>query len=119
MTTTSSAVMPRVIRPGTSFDDVRFHREVLGEPEPVERRRGLLVPVLDALPELAVVVAGEGGRVLLRLVLEDRLDLEPQLLLRHRHEPRRLRHRPLLPRAAVEPDLGVEGRGSRAEAAPI
>ena len=44
--------------------------------------RRVLVARLDPLPELALVVrAGEGRRVLLALVLEDRLDLEPQLLL--------------------------------------
>ena len=68
-------------------------------------RGRVLVALLDALPELAVVLTREGRRVLLRLVLEDRLDLEPQLLLRQRHEHVGLGDRPLLPRAAVEPDL--------------
>ena len=49
---------------------------------------------------------GEGRRVLLGLVLEDRLDLEPELLLRERHQPGGLGDRPLLPRAAVQPYLG-------------
>ena len=43
-------------------------------------RRGP-VPLLDALPELALVHAGEGRAVLLTLVLEDRADLEAQLFL--------------------------------------
>src|SRR5262249_53279154 len=72
-------------------DNVRFHREILRQPEPVELRRRPLVPGLDALPELSLVVpAGEGRRVLLRLMLEDRLDLEAQLFLRQRNQPRRL-----------------------------
>src|SRR5215208_6244757 len=103
MTAMSSALMVRA----TSLDDIRFHREVFGEAESVEHRRRPLVPLVDALPELAVVLAGEGCRVLLALVLEDRLDLEPQFLLAHRDEPARLRDVPLLPRAAVEPHLGA------------
>src|SRR5690606_17028208 len=42
---------------------------------------------------------------LLRLVLEDRLDLETQFLLRERDEPGGLGDGPLLPRAAIQPDL--------------
>jgi hypothetical protein len=97
-------------------DHVGLHREVLGEAEPVERARRLLVALLDALPELALVLPGEGRRVLLRLVLEDRLDLHAQLLLRHRHEPRRLGDRPLLPRAAVQPHLGERAARARISA---
>src|SRR6185437_8058799 len=46
-----------------------------------------------------------GCGVLLGLVLENRLDLESQLLLRQRHEPRGFGKRPLLPGAAIEPDF--------------
>src|SRR4029077_2979460 len=55
---------------------VGFHREILGQPQPVGPRRGLQIPRLDPLPELAFVVrAGEGRRVLLGLMLENREDL--------------------------------------------
>ena len=54
---------------------------------------------------------GTGAESFCDLVLEDRLDLEPQLLLRERHQPRRLGHRPLLPGAAVEPHLGPASAG--------
>src|SRR5690242_16918648 len=88
------------------LDDVRFHREVLGQPEAIELRGCTFVPCFDALPELALVVAArEGRRVLLRLMLEDRLNLESQFLLRERHEPGCVVDRPLLPGAAIEPDL--------------
>jgi hypothetical protein len=43
-------------------------------------RRGF-VPLFDALPELALVHTGERRAVLLTLVLEDRADLPPELLL--------------------------------------
>ena len=76
-----------------------------GSPSWSTSARGRLVALLDALPELALVDAGERRAILLALVLEDRADLEPQLLLRHRHQEVGLGHRPLLPRAAVEPDL--------------
>src|SRR5881392_1378192 len=86
---------------------VGFHREVLGQSQPVGPSRGLQVPRLDALPELAVVVsAGEGRRVLLRLMLEDGEDLGTQLVLRQRHQHVGFGERPLLPSAAVQPDLG-------------
>src|SRR5215218_317959 len=98
----SSALMVRA----TSLDDISLHREVFGEAEAVELLRRPLVARLHPLPELPLVVAaGEGRRVLLRLVLEDRLDLESQLLLRQRHQPGRLVDRPLRPRAAVEPHV--------------
>ena len=86
----------------TLLHDIRFHREVLRQAELVEQVGGVLVARVDALPEFAVVLAGEGRRVLLRLVLEDRLDLEPQLFLRHRYEPRGLGDAPLLPRATCK-----------------
>src|SRR5438552_4657890 len=111
MTTKSSPLRPRIRRilrcaqdgsnepQSGSFDHIRFHREVLGQPEPVELGRRALVPRLDSLPELALVVAaGEGRRILLRLVLEDRLDLEAQLFLRQRDQPAGFVNRPLLPR---------------------
>ena len=43
-------------------------------------------------------------------MLEDGLDLQPQLFLGERHEPRRLVNRPLLPRPAIQPDLGTRAR---------
>src|SRR5213593_1729130 len=88
------------------LDHIRFHREVLGKTEAIELRRRALVARFDTLPELALVVAaGEGRRVFLRLVLEDRLDLESELFLRERHEPRRLVNRPFLPGAPIKPRL--------------
>ena len=57
-------------------DDIRLHREVLREPEPVEQGGRLQIAGLDALPEFAFIVAGEGSRVLLRLMFEDCLDLQ-------------------------------------------
>src|SRR5439155_20997993 len=62
---------------------------------------------LGALPELALVGAGEHGAVFLRLVAEDRLALAPDFAgaERHRHLDRlRL---PFLPGAAVQPDLAI------------
>src|SRR5262245_40919782 len=101
MTTMSMAARPPL------GNDVRLHREVLGGPEPIELCRRSLVARFHALPEFALVVpAREGRRILLRLVLEDRLDLETKLFLRERNEPRRLVHRPFLPRAAVQPYIG-------------
>src|SRR5690606_7189667 len=65
---------------------VRLHGEVLGQAERIDDacRRG--VPLLHALPELAVVLAREGGTILLALVLEDGEDLLAQLVLGHRSE---------------------------------
>src|SRR5919197_1607611 len=94
MTRTSSAARLRVMPAryeeifALLLHHIRFHGEVLGQPQAIQFRRGALVPCLDPLPELALVVAaGKGRRVLLRLMLEDCLDLESQLLLRQRHEP--------------------------------
>src|SRR6185503_11120815 len=67
--------------PASALDDVRLHREVLRQAEPVELRGGTLVARFDPLPELPFVGSGERRGVLLGLVLEDRLDFEPQLLL--------------------------------------
>src|SRR5512143_4102379 len=60
---------------------VRFHSEVLRQTQPVELLGGPLVAGLHPLPELALVLTGEGRGVLLGLVLEDRLDLQAQLFL--------------------------------------
>src|SRR5207247_5759455 len=85
---------------------VRFHGEVLGQPQAVGPRRRLDVPRLDPLPELAIVVAtGERRGVLLGLVLEDGEDLRPQFVLRERYQHLRFGDGPLLPRATVQPDL--------------
>src|SRR3954463_709604 len=43
-------------------------------------------------------------------MLEDRLDLEPQLLLRERNEPGGFMDRPLLPGPAIQPDLRARSR---------
>src|SRR5258708_2270005 len=43
-------------------------------------------------------------------MLEDCLDLESQLLLSHRNQPRGLGDTPLLPRTAIQPDLGARNR---------
>src|SRR5687767_6686658 len=88
-----------------SRDNIRLHREIFGQAEAVEDRCRFHVARFDTLPELTIVESGEGRRVFLRLVLEDRLDLELQLILRQRHEPGRFGDRPLLPRATVQPDL--------------
>src|SRR2546429_272249 len=85
---------------------VGLHREVLRQAQPVGARRGFQVARFDPLPELAVVVpARERRGVLLRLMLEDREHLGPQLVLGQRHQDVRLREGPLLPRAAVQPHL--------------
>src|ERR1041384_3586667 len=90
-----------------SLNDVGFHREVLRQPEPVEGLSGVLVPGFDALPEFAIVQPGKWRGVFLRLVLEDRLDLDGELFLGERYQPGRFGHRPLLPGPAIEPDLGL------------
>src|SRR5207249_3182056 len=84
----------------------RFHRVVLRQAQLVDDRGGAPVALLDALPELAVVDARERRPILLALMLEDRADLEPQLLLRERDQQVGFGHRPFLPRATVIPDLG-------------
>src|SRR2546430_13230057 len=85
---------------------VRLHREVLRQAQPVGARRGFHVARFDPLPELAVVVpARERRGILLRLMLEDREHLRPQLVLGQRHQDVRPGERPLLPRAAVQPHL--------------
>src|SRR5690606_10818986 len=87
-------------------EDVALHGVVFGQAEPIHARCGRGVALLDALPELSVIVAREGRAVLLALVLEDREDLEAQLVLRERHQDVRLADRPLLPGTAVVPDVG-------------
>src|SRR5690606_35043105 len=86
--------------------DVALHCEILGKPELVDTRSGRRVALLHPLPELAVVVAREGRAVLLALVLEDREDLELQLVLRERDEHVGLGDGPLLPGTAVVPHRG-------------
>src|SRR6266404_877785 len=90
----------------SALNYIGFHRVVLGQSEPVGARRRLEIPRLDPLPELALVVAREGGSVLLRLVAEDGEDLRVQLVLGQRHEDVGLGKRPLLPRATIQPQLG-------------
>src|SRR5882672_8292562 len=93
------------LRGGRAYDD-RLHGEVLRQPQLIHQVRRGLVALLDSLPELALVDAGEGRPVLLALVLEDRADLPPQLLLGEGDEDVGVRDRPFLPRAAVIPDVG-------------
>src|SRR5712691_5225770 len=78
----------------TALNYIGFHRVVLRQPQPVGARRGLQIPGLHPLPELALVVAGEGRRVLLRLMAENGEDLRVQLVLRQRHEHIRFGERP-------------------------
>src|SRR5687768_14056927 len=40
-------------------------------------------------------------------MLEDRLDLEPEFLLRKWYQPRRFMDGPLLPGSAIQPDFGL------------
>src|SRR5262249_21306732 len=101
------------LSPRRRLHDQRLHRKVLGQAQAVDERGGGLVAFLHALPELALVDAREGRSVLLALVLEDRADLEPQLLLGQRHQDVRLGDRPFLPGAAVEPHLGRLARIAR------
>ena len=65
--------------------------------------RGSGIPIVDALPELALVRAGKHGAVFLRLVFENGLLLQRQFEFGHRHENVSLLQRPLLPRTAVQP----------------
>src|SRR4051794_8238651 len=87
--------------------DESFNRLILGEPELIVGLSGLAVPLFGALPELAVVGAGEERFVLLTFVLEDRDALALHFLGRKRHGHFDLVDAPLLPRAAVEPDLAI------------
>src|SRR3989475_13298990 len=82
---------------------IGFHGVVLGQAKPVSARRGLQIPRLHPLPELPLVIAGERGGVLLRLVTEDVEDLRVQLVLRQGNEDVGLGQRPLLPRATIRP----------------
>ena len=52
-------------------DDRPFNGLVLGQAKFVVKLRGVAVPVLGPLPELADVGAGKQRSVLLQLVLED------------------------------------------------
>src|SRR5690606_17250428 len=89
----------------TLSDHIRLHRKVLREPQPIHDTRGVLVPFLDTLPELAVVDPREGGLVLLALMAEDRHDLTPELLSGEGDEDIGFGDRPLLPGAAIVPGL--------------
>ena len=62
-----------------------------------------VIPVLDTLPEFALVLTRKRRAILLTLVLEDRENLLTQLLFRQRNEHVGRRDAPLLPRAAVVP----------------
>src|SRR5216117_352090 len=90
-----------------SLNYIGFHRVILRQSQPIGPRRSLEIARLHALPELALVVAGEGRGVLLRLVAEDGEDLRVQLVLRQRNENVRFGERPFLPGAAIQPDLGL------------
>src|SRR5690242_7674021 len=104
MTMKSSAFSPRTCYSALlSVDDICLHGEVLGQSQTIQLRSRSLVARFDALPELPLIIAPrEGSGVLLGLMLEDRLDLEAELLLGQRNQERRLMNRPLLPRAAIE-----------------
>src|SRR6266566_3656222 len=91
-------------------NDVRLHREIFGEAEPVDPLRGVAVPLLDALPELPVVLAREGSAILLTLVLEDCHLLRPQLVLRQWDQHVGLGYLPLLPGAAIVPHFRGRAR---------
>src|SRR6185436_5109556 len=86
-------------------DDVGFHREVFGQAELIDATRGVAIALLDALPEFAIVLAGEGRAIFLTLVLEDRHLLRAQLVLGERDQNVGFRDLPLLPGAAVVPHL--------------
>ena len=65
------------------------------------------VAVFGTLPEESVVVAQEWSVLHLRLVLEDGVSLEAQLLRRHRHSHLDIVHLPFHPCAAVHPYAAV------------
>src|SRR5690606_7708885 len=96
---------------GTGPPDERLDRLVLGQAELIVQLRRGAVALLGPLPELTLVGAGEQRLVLLRFVFEDRLALALQFLRRQRHGHVELVRLPLLPRAAVEPDLAAAGPG--------
>src|SRR6266567_264642 len=54
-----------------SLNYIGFHRVILRQSQPIGPRRSLEIARLHALPELPLVIAGEGRGVLLRLVAED------------------------------------------------
>src|SRR5205085_6323025 len=66
------------LRRGSGAYDQRFHRVVLGQPELVGDLGGHLVALLDPLPELALVDAGERSAILLALMPEDGAHLDAQ-----------------------------------------
>src|SRR5690606_18403938 len=86
-------------------DHVCLHRKVLGEADGVDDLCRGGIPLLDPLPELAIVRPWEWRSVFLTLVLENGQNLLLQLVLRHRHEYVRFGDAPLLPGAAVVPQL--------------
>src|SRR6266540_217300 len=77
---------------------------VVGHAKLVEAASGASVTIVDALPEFTLVRTGKHRAVLLRLMFEDRFDLERELALGHRHQNIGLIERPLLPGTAIEPD---------------
>src|SRR6202171_6064775 len=95
---------------------VGLHREVLRQTESIHALRGASVPLLDSLPELAVLLPRKRRAILLTLMLEDRHLLRPQLVFGERDKHVGLGDLPLLPRAAIVPHLGRPTRvfGERA-----
>src|SRR5689334_1748172 len=81
---------------GGNARNERLHGEVLGQAELVNEARGRLVPLLDALPELALIDTGKGRPILLALMFEDGADLETQLFFREGNEEVGLGDRPFL-----------------------
>src|SRR2546429_5242463 len=87
--------------------DEPFDGFVLRQAELVVEVGGFAVALFCALPELAVVGAGEERFVLLALVLENGDALALHFLGRERDGHLGLVDAPLLPRAAIEPDLAA------------
>src|SRR5687768_17347153 len=88
--------------------DKTLDRLVLRQPQLVIKLGRMTISVLRPLPEFARIVrAGEEGLVLLALVLEDRLALFVNFVRRKRDGHLDLVDPPLLPRAAVQPDLAL------------
>ena len=82
---------------------------VFGHAEFVVLAGGVLCAVLGTLPELAVVLTGEGHDVLLREVAEDGMTLLDELVGAEGYGHVDHAEVPLLPCAAVEPDVALLG----------
>ena len=96
--------------------DKAFDRFIFGQAEFVVERSGGAVAVFGALPEFALVDAGEHGLVLLALVLEDGQAFAEEFLRGERDGHLDLLGFPFLPGAAIEPDFAMLEPGSILEA---